>query len=449
MFFTKSTMKMKSNVIILLLFISASQHGFAQMHMEAQGDSAMKMDEDSMKMAANFSLNLPMNRDGSGTSWQPDQSPMMMYMKMIGRTAVMLHGAFFLRYNQQDLYNGSNGRGGNKTDAPNMMMFMVTHKISPKNLLSFHSMFSFDPITVGLNGYPLLFQSGESYHGIPLVDRQHPHDLIAELAVAYTHSFDKNIDLTGYFGYPGEPAVGPSVFMHRLSAMNDPDAPIGHHWQDATHITFGVGTLGFRYKIVKAEGSIFTGREPDENRFNFDQARFDSYSYRVSANPNPYWSMQFSQGFIHSPELLEPDVNVVRTTGSVMHTKLLKHGRFIATSLVYGLNKSSSGEMLNSVLLESNLKLTPVSIYMRYEYVQKDGHELLLSQFSGNHVYNINALTLGLNKVVLTQLKTDLSLGIQGTMNFPDAGLQPVYGRTPLSAEVYLKMAPSLGHHHH
>jgi hypothetical protein len=31
--------------------------------------------------------------------------------------------------------------------------------------------------------------------------------------------------------------------MHRPS-QHDPDAPIGHHWQDSTHITFGVATLG-------------------------------------------------------------------------------------------------------------------------------------------------------------------------------------------------------------
>ena len=30
--------------------------------------------------------------------------------------------------------------------------------------------------------------------------------------------------------------VGPVAFMHRPSAMDNPLAPIGHHWQDATHI---------------------------------------------------------------------------------------------------------------------------------------------------------------------------------------------------------------------
>ena len=129
------------------------------------------MDMEGMSMTSSFSLNLPMSRDGSGTSWQPDRSPMMMYMKMIGNTSLMFHGALFLRYTSQDI-SRQGSRGGAKWDAPNWAMFMLTHKLSDKDLFSFQSMFSFDRLTEGGNGYPLLFQTGESYNGIPLVDRQ-------------------------------------------------------------------------------------------------------------------------------------------------------------------------------------------------------------------------------------------------------------------------------------
>ena len=434
--------------ILLLIFCLTAKISFAQMDMGGMkmGNDTMKMDGEDMKMTSSFSLNLPMNRDGSGTSWQPDQSPMMMYMIMDGNTAYMFHGAVFLRYTSQDVTKESK-RGGNKFDAPNWMMFMMTHKLSDNDLFSFNSMFSLDPLTEK-TGYPLLFQTGETYKGIPLVDRQHPHDLFAEMAVNYTHGFSKDIDVNTYFGYPGEPALGPVVFMHRLSAINDPDASLAHHWQDASHITFGVGTLGFRYDIVKVEGSIFTGREPDENRYNFDKPTFDSYSYRISANPNRNFSLQFSQGFIKSPEALEPDVNIVRTTASVIHTKLLKHGKFIASSLIWGMNHSSTGKNLHSILFESNLKLAPITIYTRYEFVQKDADELQLFQFINNPTFNINAFTLGLNKVVFTQFKTDVSLGIQGTINLPDTDLKPLYGNNPLAEEIYIKLAPSSGHHY-
>ena len=292
------------------------------------------------------------------------------------------------------------------------------------------------------------FKTGETYQGIPLVDRQHAHDLFAELAVNYTHSFTKDIDVNTYFGYPSEPTLGPVVFMHRLSAMNDPDASLSHHWQDASHITFGVGTIGFRYSIVKVEGSIFTGREPDENRYNFDKPTFDSYSYRISTNPDRYFSMQFSQGFIKSPEALEPDVNIIRTTASVIHTKSLKHGKFIATSLVWGMNHSSLGKNLNSVLFESSLKLKPISIFTRYEFVQKDANELQLHEFINNPTFNINAFTLGLNKVLFTKFRTDISLGVQGTINLSDNNLKSVYGNNPFASEVYIKIAPASEHQH-
>jgi hypothetical protein len=395
-----------------------------------------------MQMSSSLSLNLPMNCDGSGTGWQPDNSPMMMYMKMFRNTSIMFHGAIFLRYTWQDPDNSYN-RGGEQFDAPNWIMFMLQQKLSSNDLFSFTAMNSLDALTVGGSGYPLLFQTGESYHGEPLVDRQHPHDLFAELAVSYTHSFTKDIDLYGYFGYPGEPALGPTVFMHRLSAINNPDAPLGHHWQDATHITFGVATLGFRYKVMKIEGSVFTGREPDENRYNFDSPSFDSYSYRISLNPDKMFSLQFSQGFIKSPEALDPGINVIRTTASAIHTLVFKHDQFIATTVVWGMNHPSLGNNLNSFLLETNLTLRPVSIYSRYEFVQKDAHELNLGQFGPDHVFNINALTVGLNKVLFTLLKTSLSVGLQGTINFQGKDLRGVYGNNPLAGEIYLKIAPS------
>ncbi|HKH59993.1 MAG TPA: hypothetical protein VKA49_04125, partial [Flavitalea sp.] len=261
-----------------------------------------EMEHDSMLMTHSFSRNLPMSRNGSGTGWLPDTSPMYMYMWGREKSNLMLHGNVVLRYNKQDLF-GKGSRGDTKIDAPNWFMGMYNHLVGKRGLFNATAMISFDPFTVGARGYPLLFQSGETYNGNRLVDRQHPHDLFSGLSVAYTHMFNKDVDVTAYFGYPGEPALGPPAFMHRISALNNPDAPLGHHWQDATHIVFGVGTLGLRLKQFKFEGSIFTGREPDENRYNFDQARFDSYSYRISFNPNRDYSIQVSQGFLHEPEV--------------------------------------------------------------------------------------------------------------------------------------------------
>ena len=204
----------------------------------------MKMDSTgSMKMNSQYSLDLPMNRDGSGTSWVPDETPMYAYMIHGKKWMTMIHYSIFMRYNNQDLFK-SGSRGGSKVDAPNWLMAMTQRQIGKNGLFSINTMFSLDPFLVGPGGYPLLYQTGESYKGQKLVDRQHPHDLFAELSVNYTQRVAKDADVSLSFGYPGEPALGPPVFMHRLSAMNDPDAPLSLHYADATHITFGTSTLG-------------------------------------------------------------------------------------------------------------------------------------------------------------------------------------------------------------
>lgn len=431
------------NLLCCLLLFSHAQIGLTQ------HDSTHVHKVDTTKtpvvhsdMNSFYSINLPMNRDGSGTGWQADESPLWMYMKTKGKTTFMMHGSIFLRYTYQDLAKKSN-KGGQQLDAPNMFMFALSKKLTQKDVFSAFAMISLEPLTVGNDGYPLLFQSGETYNGIPLSDRQHPHDLISALSINWTHSFSKNIDLNYYLGFPGEPALGPEVFMHRISAMNNPDAPLGHHWQDATHITFGVATLGFRYKIMKVEGSFFNGREPDEKRYNFDTPQADSYSYRISINPLRSLSFQFSQGFLQSPEVLSPTENSIRTTSSLIHTKQLTEKKFISSTLVWGMN-SSNTQNLNSFLLESNLQLNHFAIYSRYEILQKDAHDLNIIHANEDQLFLIQAFTLGINKALVQSSWGNISIGLQSTVNFPDSYLKTIYGDLPVSAQVYLRFFPPL-----
>src|SRR5713101_3026762 len=180
-----------------------------------------------MEMHSSVNIADPMNREGSHTSWLPDSSPMYGRMFMFGDDMLMLHGAIFPRYT-----NVSTRRGDDRIDAPNWIMGMYSHPLGDTAQAGARLMMSLDPLTEGGRGYPLLFQSGESWHDQPLHDRQHPHDLFDELSVSLSQKFDHDLSTYFYFVYPGEPALGPPTFMHRLSAMDDPDAPIGHHWQD-------------------------------------------------------------------------------------------------------------------------------------------------------------------------------------------------------------------------
>lgn len=389
-----------------------------------------------------YSLSLDMNRNGSGTGWLPDNSPMYGYMLHSSKWMFMFHGNIFLRYTATDV--SREGKfGAAKWDAPNWFMGMAQRKINSNGLLSFKVMLSLDRATEGGDGYPLLFQSGETWEGKPLVNRQHPHDLFAELSAGYTHRLNSNWDITGYFGYPGEPALGPVAFMHRVSSHNNPDAPLSHHWQDASHITFGVATLGLRYKIFRIEGSAFNGSEPDEERWGFDKPKFNSYSWRVSVNPSPSLALQLSQGYIKSPEALAPEVDVTRTTASIIHSFNFSRLNNINSTFAWGYNDKGHGHAEHSFLAESNLQLNRFAVYSRYEFVQKDPDELALTGFGHDAVFDISALTLGTNYRFMQFAGADLSAGIQGSLYFTPKELQPLYGKNPVSIQVYLKLNPS------
>jgi hypothetical protein len=379
---------------------------------------------------------------------------MYMWMSHHGKWMVMNHGAINLRYTNQNIGRSGGQRGGSTFDAPNWFMTMAQREVGEKGLLNLTAMFSLDPLTEGGNGYPLLFQSGEAYQGRPLVDRQHPHDLFSALSIGYTHAFSEDVDLTAYVGYPGEPAIGPVAFMHRISAMPNPDAALGHHWQDATHITFGVATLGLRYKQFKLEGSNFTGREPDEHRYGFDKPRADSWAGRLNWNPTSNLALQVSRAFLKQPEELHPNDDVKRTTASIIQSNQWGNGRYIASALVWGMNQNISDEHTHtshSVLAETNVQLGKPAVYARYEFVQKSAEELQTETiiFQPNEApeegpFNIHALTLGATYRVAQVANTDLTLGAQGTVYRPEELIRPLYGKTPVSAQVYLRLNPSL-----
>ncbi len=437
-------------VVFVITLAAPALHAQHEHHM--QSDSAamnmegMDMDTDSTTtapMTSAYSLKLPMNRNGSGTGWLTDKSPIYGYMLHSKKWMFMGHGNIFLRYNSQDITNRGT-RGNSKVDAPNWFMFMGQRRVGSKGLFHFSAMLSLDALFGG-NGYPLLFQTGESYQGSPLVDRQHPHDLFSELSVSYSQAINKDIDVFTYFGYPGEPALGPVAFMHRPSALNNPDATLGHHWTDATHITFGVATAGIRYKIFKLDGSIFKGREPDEHRYNFDKIQFDSYSYRLTVNPTNTLSMQVSRGFIKSPEALHPEEDVWRTTASVIHTLPLQgENHFLSSVVVWGSNDGGEGHKENSMTVESNLQLDKFAVYGRYEFVQKSAQELLVPGFDAHDTFNVNAFTVGANYTILRKMNTNFSLGVQASVYSADTALDPIYGNNPIAGEVYLRISPTL-----
>jgi hypothetical protein len=401
--------------------------------------------ETQMEMRSTIDLADPMSRESSGTSWLPDSTPMYGRMFMFGEDILMLHGAIFPRYT-----NVSTRRGDDRIDAPNWIMGMYSHPLGQNTQIGGRLMMSLDPLTEGGRGYPLLFQTGESWHDKPLHDRQHPHDLFDEISVSLSQKFDHDFSGYIYFGYPGEPALGPPAFMHRLSAMDNPDAPIAHHWQDSTHITFGVATLGAqwsRFGGMKIEGSIFTGREPDENRYDFDRPRFDSYSSRISWNPTRNLALQVSHGYIKSPEALHPETKVHRTTASAIYNLPLGPDRNWSNTFVWGQNNATGEGKTQSFLIESNYQRGRDTVYLRWERVQKSGHELVLEE-DESRIFPVSGYTIGYVRDLSHGKGLDIGLGTQFTINDRPDSLDRYYGDDfGYAFQFFLRMRPSRHNH--
>jgi len=374
-----------------------------------------------------------MTREASGTAWQPEATPMEGLHLMPGDWMLMFHGSAYGVYDYQ-----SGHRGDRKFFSPNMAMGMAQHPLGP-GTFGLRTMLTLEPATIGRTGYPLLLQTGETADGkTPLIDRQHPHDLFMELAATYSVAIGEQSSIFGYFGYPGEPALGPATFMHRFSGMDNPEAPITHHWLDSTHVTFGVVTLGYVWKEFKIDGSIFTGREPDENRWNFDRPRFDSYSARLTYNPTKAWSMQASYGNIHSPEELTAGTDVERVTASVSYHYAWKENNW-QTTFAWGRNIQHPGPDLDGFLLESLVNFQEThTVFGRAENVQKD--ELFPpGDPRDGEVFRVTKISLGYIYDFPKWQHVRFGLGGLGSVHVLPQSLTSTYGDTPLSFMLFVR----------
>jgi len=376
----------------------------------------------------------PITREASGTSWQPDAAPHRGMHLMAGPWTKMVHGMVDL---VQDDQGGR--RGDDKLFSSNMVMGIAQRPLGP-GTLGLRGMISAEPATVGKHGYPLLLQTGETADGrTPLVDRQHPHDMLMELSGAYSVS-DGNRSVFVYAGLPGEPALGPPAYMHRFSGLALPEAPITHHWLDSTHITFGVLTAGVVVDRVKFEASAFRGREPDQNRYDIESPHLDSHSFRASYNPTDAWSLQLSHGHIESPEQLEPGVDVDRTTASAIYAGSWGDGLWGAT-LGWGRNRDRPGHILGALLVEAAAEWSERhTVFMRAERVQKD--ELFTSPDPlASRVLNVGKLSAGYRFDFWQRDHVSAGIGALASVAQVPAAARTAYGSQPLSTMIFMHMA--------
>lgn len=356
----------------------------------------------------------------------------------------MQDGVAWLNYNNQ-----GGPRGGEDFGSQNWWMGMWSRPAAG-GTLQFNLMLSLDPLTLGNDGYREIFQVGETLNGIPVIDRQHPHDFLMQASVGWKHAIGRgNLTLAG--APVGEPALGPVAFMHRASAFENPTAPLGHHTFDSTHIAMGVVTAAVDRGPFQVEGSIFQGREPDEQRWDLvDFGPLDSWSVRGWYRPNSDWAFQLSHGFLTEPEALE-EGNVRRTTVSGAWTR--RHARgTTATTVAFGRN-DKTGDDYNAFLAESTHSFGANAVYGRFELLQVESDVLRFGSHGGggHHAHDddhpegpavVQALTLGGVRTVSRWSGWDVGIGGDVTLyRVPDV-LQPTHGERPTSFHLFLRVRP-------
>ena len=400
--------------------------------------AAAQMDMSALPRAATMPLGIPENRQGSGTSWLPDAAPMQAIHIPLGGWTAMAHGMASLLFDAQ-----GGPRGATEARVINWEMGSLAHEVAGGRL-ELRVMLSAEPATVGSGGYPLLLQSGESNHGVALHDRQHPHDLFMETALLYDRAISRTAAMSLYLAPAGEPALGPPAFPHRPSATWDPLAPISHHWQDGTHVTYGVATAGIYTRAVKLEGSLFNGREPDEDRTDFDYRgrRLDSYSGRAIVNSGSGVSVSAWYGYLKSPEALEPGTSLHRLGAALLATGSTGKHRWSGAA-IYGANVvTGASQWSNSALLEGSVDLDRANtVFGRVEYVQKSGLDLALPSTAA--VYDLGEISGGYARTLRAAAGMVLAAGARGTVNMVPAALRDAYGsRLPLGGAVFVSLRP-------
>ncbi|MBL8218682.1 MAG: hypothetical protein JNL62_05615 [Bryobacterales bacterium] len=420
-------MKLPLSAILTLAMATAIQAQHDHHHHEQSQDSSAP----NKATAYLFSFS-------SGTSLNPASWPMPMVMNKAGDWHLMWMGQAFLVGTQQ-----SGPRGGDKLYSANWGMLAAARNIG-KGSLMLRGMVSLDPVTVRGKRYPLLFQTGETANGSPIVDGQHPHDAIMELSIHYARPISEKAIFNAYYAPVGDAALGPVAFPHRASAMELPQATLGHHWQDATHIANNVLTLGLQYRTVRLEASGFRGKEPNENRWNIDMGHMDSWSGRISWQPARNWLAQVSAGRLHRPETFHPD-DVVRTTASLHYTR---GATGWSSSVIWARNRKTIGQYATNSFLAETVK--PVTrnnlITARYEWSQRDelfeydhhlAHELY--ERTGKRAFDVNALTIGYTRELGAARALRTAAGFNVTAYAIAGELKPFYGSRPAAVSVFLR----------
>lgn len=389
----------------------------------------------------------PVSREAAGTSWQPDASASHDHPRRFGDWQATFH--------LQTAVIAADERGPRGDDGVFSTNFLMVNarRRAGRGVFGVQSMWTLEP-AIGRRGYPLLLQTGETADGTtPLVDRQHPHDLPMELAVTYSRPFGDDRAVFLYAAAVGAPALGPPAFMHRAASLVLPVSPITHHWFDASHVTYGVVTLGAVVSPgAKLEASVFRGREPDQRRWGFEAPALDSFAFRLSVNPSSHLALQVSAGVLNDAEQLHPGADVTRLTASLMYSGEVG-GRQVDALAAWGRNRRSATSfpvpggryvmpsgLGQATLAEATVRLAArQAVVTRFEWAQKD--EMFgLDDERHATIFPVMRLTAGYAFDVVRAPTANVAVGAAWSWNRVDRAIRPDYGGSPSAVQVFIQL---------
>ena len=309
------------------------------------------------------------------------------------------------------------------------------------------------------DGTPSLLQTGGTYEHGYIHDRQHANDFLMEAAADLRLPVTSALSGHAYFALVGSPALGPPSYMHRPSAAADPIAPIGHHWQDATHASYGVVTGGVTLSRVRLEASAFNARESDYEKPwpDFSHGRLDSFSARVGFDTqrlaiSGWW------GYLKDHDPIATGMQMHRYGASIAANLSGLGGGTWSSLAVWGMNAhhhDGSSHLLlhgdpnasphvrsSSLLLESNLEIgSRDAVFGRLERVMKNGEELGFLGGDLMQLYEIRSAAIGARRDVAMVRAITISLSGRIAASFLPSTLELSYGtRRPLGLDVFAQL---------
>ena len=377
------------------------------------------------------------DRDSPGASIrQPSSAPTAAHVWRIAFDGVIF-GTFT---------HASGRRGGTEFRSQNWFMAEASRPVG-RSTFGVTGMLTMEPATVGRGGYLEIFQEGESYRGLQITDRQHPHDLFMQLVASWRVPIGDRTSVTVVGGPVGEAALGPVPFMHRASSADNPTAPLSHHIFDSTHLSTGVVLARVDRGPLAIEGSVFHAREPDEDRIDIDTGALDSWSARAWLRIGSAWTLQASHGFLHEPERLEPG-DQRRTNGSVSWMQTRDSGFTAATVALGRVERPYS--LVWALLAEGEQRFGRSSVYGRFERVSVETEILLFPQIvhrphPGELVDPIRTLTVGGVRDIARPGPLALGIGADVTVYGVPPLLQITHGEHPASFHVFVRLSRAEG----